>query len=96
MSAMPFLPILFTATIHAALGVGLGLVYFRGLWWNATLLAGGSSMKRVAGLMLGRFVLLAIVLALTGREGALPLLATVLGLLIGRQLVVRHVRRSPP
>ena len=60
------------------------------------LLAGGRPMKRVVGLMLGRFVLLAIVLVLVGREGALPLLATALGLLAGRQFVIHRVRRSAP
>lgn len=84
------------AAACAALGVGLGLVYFRGLWWNARMLAGGRSAKRVVALMLGRFVLLAAVLALLARAGALPLVAAALGLLAGRQFVLRRVRGVSP
>ena len=96
MSALASLPPLAAAVLAAAgcaaLGVGLGLVYFRGLWWNARMLAGGRSLMQVVALMLGRFVLLAAVLVLVARAGALPLLATASGLLAGRQFVLRRVR----
>lgn len=92
----PLAATVLTAVACAGLGVVLGLIYFRGLWWNARMLAGGRPAKRVVALMLGRFVLLAAVLALVAHAGALPLLATALGLLAGRQFVLRRVRGMPP
>lgn len=100
MSALAFLPPLaasvLIATACAGLGVGLGLVHFRGLWWNTRMLADGRPARRVIASMLSRFALLAVVLVLLAHAGALPLLATALGLLVGRQLVVRRVRGRLP
>lgn len=100
MSALASLPPLattvFTVVACAGLGIGLGLIHFRGLWRNAQMLAGGQPAKRMVVLILGRFALLAAVLALVARAGALPLLATALGLLVGRQFVLRRVRGMPP
>ncbi len=77
---------------HFAAGLLLGLVYFRGLWWNARLFAAGGRVATTIGLMLGRFVLLGGLLTLVSLEGALPLLVTALGVLVARSMFVRHVR----
>jgi F1F0 ATPase subunit 2 len=84
------------AGAHLALGLGLGLVYFRGLWWNARLFASKGRAAMAVGLVLGRFVLLGGLLTLASLEGALPLLATALGVLIGRSVVMRRVMETAP
>lgn len=80
--------------LYFAAGIGLGLLYFRGLWWNARLFSSGASATTVIALGVARFALLAGFLALASREGAAPLLAIALGLLVGRALVMRNVRRA--
>jgi F1F0 ATPase subunit 2 len=77
---------------HLAAGLLLGLIYFRGLWWNARLFAAGGRVATTIGLMLGRFVLLGGFLILVSLEGALPLLMTTLGVLVGRSIFVCHMR----
>lgn len=81
---------------HVALGAGLGILHFRGLWRSVRLLAGH---RRAAALILGmagRFALTGAVLALASLEGAWPLLATAVGLFAARAVVVRRVRRVGP
>ena len=77
---------------HFVAGLLLGLVYFRGLWWNAQLFSAGGCLGTTIGIMLGRFILLGGLLTLVSFEGALPLLVTALGVLIARSSVIRHVR----
>ncbi len=79
---------------HLLAGFALGLLYFRGLWWNAQQLAVGGHLITTTALWFGRFAVLAGLLALTSSEGALPLLATALGVLIARPLVMRRVREA--
>ena len=79
---------------HLLAGFTLGLLYFRGLWWNAQQLAAGGHLITTTALWFGRFAVLAGLLALTSSEGALPLLATALGVLIARPLVMRRVREA--
>jgi F1F0 ATPase subunit 2 len=76
---------------HFGVGFLLGLVYFRGLWWNARLFASGGCVITTIGLMLGRFLLLGGVLTLVSLEGAMPLLMTALGVLIARFVFMRHL-----
>jgi hypothetical protein len=83
------------ALAHFALGVALGGAYFQSLWRNAQLLAAGVPI-RTAAWMAGRFTLLACALALTSFEGAAALLATGLGVLAGRAIVLRRVREAVP
>jgi hypothetical protein len=83
------------ALAHFAIGVVLGLAYFRSLWWSAQLLAAGAP-TRTAAWMAGRLTLLACVLALTSFEGATALLATGLGVMAGRAIVLRRVRQAAP
>ncbi len=82
--------------LHLAAGFGLGLLYFQGIWWNARLFASGDRVTTAIALGLGRFLLLGGVLTLAALEGALPLLAMGLGVLIARPLVMRRVREAAP
>jgi len=81
------------AVAHVALGVMLGLIYFHSLWRNARLLAVGTPTRIAIG-MAGRLTLLAGVLVLTSFEGATALLATGLGVLAARGIVLRRVRNA--
>jgi F1F0 ATPase subunit 2 len=76
---------------HLVAGGGIGMLYFRGLWWNASLLSQGGRTAAAIMLLVGRFALLGGVLTLASLEGALPLLMTALGVLIGRSAVMRSV-----
>lgn len=76
---------------HFIAGMVLGLLYFRSLWWGARLFASGGRAARAAAFVLGRFVLLGGLLALVSMEGALPLLAAALGVVLARPLVVRRI-----
>jgi F1F0 ATPase subunit 2 len=76
---------------HLIGGGVVGMLYFRGLWWNASLLSQGDRTTAAIMLLVGRFALLGSVLTLASLEGALPLLMTALGVLIGRSAVMRSV-----
>ncbi len=80
--------------LYLAAGIALGIGYFRGLWWNARLFAAGGRVTTIAALAMGRFLLLGVVLACVSLEGAAPLLATALGVLIARWAVMRRVRQA--
>lgn len=77
---------------HLMAGFDLGLLYFYGLWRNARLFATGAPVGTVIALAAGRFVLLGAVLVPVASEGALPLLATALGIFIARFVSVRRMR----
>ena len=81
---------------HLVIGIGLGILYFGGLWWNTRRFAAGGSLATMAALTAGRFVLLGGLLFLASREGALPLLVMALGVLVARFLVMRRVRQAAP
>jgi F1F0 ATPase subunit 2 len=81
---------------YLAAGIALGTLYFRGLWWNARLFAGSSHLPAGFAFMIGRFVLLAGFLTLASLEGALPLLAMALGILVARAGVMRRVKSASP
>ena len=99
---MPFVDRLASAVITAvppillAVGIGLGVLYFRSLWWNTRLFARGGRPTTTIAVMLGRFALLGAVLALASLEGAMPLLVLTLGILIARCAVMRRVREAAP
>lgn len=82
--------------IYLGAGVGLGLLYFHGLWWNICQFAGGGRALTLLFLAIGRFLLLGAALLLVSLAGALPLLATALGVLIARAATLRRVRRWAP
>jgi F1F0 ATPase subunit 2 len=84
-------PVALSLAGHFTAGFLLGLVYFRGLWWNARLFASGGRVITTIGLMLGRFILLGGLLTLVSLQGAMPLLMTALGVLIARAVFMRHL-----
>ncbi len=70
-------------------GIGIGIVYFGFVWRHARLLASGGPAGAAIALIASRLVLLGGFLALATIEGALPLLAMALGILIGRPIFMR-------
>ena len=93
--ALPTWAEIISLTIHLAVGIALGVLYFRGLWWNVRRYTHGGSLLTMIALMIGRFVLLGALLALASLEGALPLLMLALGTLVGRSVVMGRVREAP-
>lgn len=77
-------------------GFAVGVLNFRILWWNVRSLATGRRIATVIALTGARFVLVAAVLGLSGFEGAMPLLATALGLLLARPVITRQVQEAVP
>ena len=75
-------------------GIAGGIAYFSGLWWNAWLFAQGARTGTTILLMAGRFALLGGLLTLASLQGAAPLLAMALGVMIGRFVVMRTVRTA--
>ena len=95
-AALPAWAMLLSLSAHLGAGIALGLLYFHGLWRNVTRLAGGGRTTTTIALMIGRFALLGGLLTLASLEGALPLLATALGVLLARPVVMRRVRQVAP
>jgi F1F0 ATPase subunit 2 len=79
-----------------AAGIVLGMLYFRWLWWSVCRLAAGGRVVTTILLTAGRFILLGGLLTLASLEGALPLLAMLLGLLVARSAVTRGIRGAAP
>lgn len=71
-------------------GVGLGWVYFRMLRVTAAILVGGRRSLALA-LTVSRLGVLVAGLYAASRLGALPLLATVVGVLVARHSALRAV-----
>lgn len=92
LAGLPAWAVGISLALHLAGGIGLGTLYFRALWWNARRFAGNRGLAGPIMLAAGRFALLVGVLLLISREGAAPLLATALGVMIARAAVVRSVR----
>lgn len=88
----PFWP--FQVIAGLVIGTMVGLIFFGALWWNVHLLVHGNAVKAVV-LHLVRFAALIAVFYLAARFGPLALLATALGLLIGRSIVLRRMRGLP-
>jgi F1F0 ATPase subunit 2 len=95
-NTLPGWAALLDLAIHLAAGIALGVLYFRGLWWNVMRLTGDGRVTTTVALMISRFVLLGGLLALASLEGALPLLMMALGVLIGRAIVMRNTREAAP
>ena len=81
---------------HLVAGTGLGIVYFSAIQWNARLLALGHHAGTGIALIIIRLVLLGGLLTLASREGAMPLLALALGVLIARPVVLRRYLEAAP
>jgi len=81
--------------IDLAAGIILGVLYFHTLWWNIRRFAlGGRAITAIAA-MIGRFMVLGGLLILASLQGALPLLVTAVGILIGRAALMRQVGAFP-
>ncbi len=81
--------VLIAAFIAGAL---LGAAHFGSLWWSVSLMREGRIGSGVAMQAL-RFAALAVALGLIARQGAAPFLASALGLLAARVLLMRRFRR---
>lgn len=79
---------------YLSAGVVAGVLFFRGLWWNARLLVSGGSVATLMFLLIGRFALLGGLLTLAALHGAGPLLDGSLGVFVGRFFVLRAIRDS--
>ncbi len=85
-----WLPLVLVA--HLGAGAGAGVVFFRSLLWNTRLIVGGGRVSTALALTLSRFLLMGGLLMLAALEGAAPLLATALGIFIGRFYVLRAAK----
>lgn len=90
----PLLPALLGLAAYAGAGLLLGIAYFGSLLWSTRRFATAGRMTAPVALMACRFLVLAAVLALASIEGAWPLMAMALGLLVGRSMVMRRVRMA--
>lgn len=86
----PYASLALQALFGAAVGGLSGLCYFVALRWNARLFEAGATPRALA-LLLVRFALLAVVLVLLAKWGALALLAGLGGLLLARRAVLRRL-----
>jgi F1F0 ATPase subunit 2 len=74
-----------------ALGLVAGTLHFSLLRWNTIFYARPGRIGMGAALQLARLAVLAALLTMVARQGALPLLLTALGVLIARPIVVRRL-----
>jgi F1F0 ATPase subunit 2 len=88
------LPLAASVVLHGAIGVGLGLFYFGRVWRDSRRIAGAERLSRILASMAVRFVVLGGLLTLASLEGAAPLLAAALGVLVGRTVVLRQIRAA--
>ena len=79
--------------LHLAGGAATGGLYFGSLWWNARMFERAGRVRMLLAGMAARFALLGGVLTAASFEGAAPLIATALGMLLARSAVLRRVRR---
>jgi F1F0 ATPase subunit 2 len=77
-------------------GIALGVVYFVGIWWSARQFADGGRVTTTIALSLLRLAVLGGLLALASLQGAGPLLAMALGVVLGRFGVMRRLREATP
>jgi F1F0 ATPase subunit 2 len=82
--------------LHLGGGAAIGALYFGSLWWNARLFEQAGRLRTLLASMAARFALLGGVLLAASLEGAMPLLATALGVLLARAAVLRRVRMAVP
>jgi F1F0 ATPase subunit 2 len=93
---VPAWTVLVGPAAHLVVGFGLGILYFRSLWWSARRFAERGSLAAVIALMAGRFAVIGGALALASLEGALPLLTMALGVIVARFAVLKGVREAAP
>lgn len=84
-------PVLLFA-LALVLGFILGLFHFGSLKRVSDLYLGGRGGGLAIALQLARLALLVVVMVWLAREGALPLLAAALGLILARVVVLRFTK----
>ncbi len=77
-------------------GVAAGAGYFASIWWSARQFADGRSISLTLAFALLRLLLLGGLLTLASLQGAGPLLATALGVVVARFGVMRRLRAVAP
>ena len=77
-----------------AAGLVLGTAYFRTGRWTTDRFVSGRATSTIAAMIVARFALLAAILTLISLAGAMPLLATALGILIARTAILRGARAA--
>ncbi len=83
-------------TLYAGGGIAAGTLYFASLWWNVRLFGRAGSVRTLIASIAARFVLLGGLLTAASFAGAMPLLATAVGILIARAAVLRWARAAVP
>jgi hypothetical protein len=86
----------FRLLAHLGIGFVAGEIFFRLLRRQAQLLITGGPVLAGLGLLIVRIILLVAVLGLVSREGALPLIATAAGIMLGRIRVLRPAKGGDP
>lgn len=84
------LPLLVTMPVSFAGGIVLGLIYFHAIRISADMVVSGQRPALVIVAAILRFGLLAASFALALQAGGAALLAALVGVLIGRTLIIRH------
>ncbi len=79
---------------HVAAGAAVGALFFHALWWNTRIIVGGGAVSVAIALTLSRFLLIGGLLTLAAFEGAAPLVASALGIFVGRFLVLRSIAKG--
>jgi hypothetical protein len=93
---LPVVALQIALAAHLVAGAGVGVLFFRGLWWNARLIVDRGPVSTSVALIVGRFLLIGALLTRAALEGAAPLLVTALGVLIGRFFVMRAIGKGEP
>jgi F1F0 ATPase subunit 2 len=82
--------------LHFMGGAAIGGLYFGSLWWASRVFEHAGRVRTLLAGMAARFALLGGILTAVSLEGAMPLLATALGVLLARMVVLRRVRMVAP
>jgi F1F0 ATPase subunit 2 len=95
-NGLPLFVVSIALAAHLVLGSCAGVLFFRSLWWNTRIMIEGGSVSTALTLLLSRFVGLGGLLTLAAFEDAAFLLATAVGVFIGRFLVLRGMGEAEP
>jgi F1F0 ATPase subunit 2 len=87
----PAINLIWQSCLGLAVGIALGFIHFRSLWWNTRMFAQPGSILTAFAVQIGRFGLLVAVFVVLAKLGAVALLSGALGLLIARQVVIKRL-----
>jgi len=93
---LPVVALQIALAAHLVAGAGVGVLFFRGLWWNARLIVDRGPVSTSVALIVGRLLLIGALLTLAALEGAAPLLVTALGVVVGRSFVMSAIMKVKP